>query len=166
MQSLPEYELPLEGVASGQISCASPYKYRSCNRANQSLVDDNSPATRAQESRQTSKMAVSYITDAGIALILSALIYRFLLYPVFFSPLSRIPNAHFTSPISPAWIIWKRFRETNNRTIHEAHKRLGPIVRLGPSEISVNCVEGGIKTVYGGGFEKHDWYPRVFGSFG
>jgi unspecific monooxygenase len=111
-------------------------------------------------------MAVSYVTGAGIALMLSALIYRFLLYPVFISPLSRIPSAHFISPISPAWIIWKRFRETNNRTIHEAHKRLGPIVRLGPSEISVNCVEGGIKTVYGGGFEKHDWYPRVFGSFG
>lgn len=54
----------------------------------------------------------------------------------------------------------------NNRTIQAAHERLGPIVRLGPSEISINCVEGGIKSVYTGGFEKHEWYPRVFGSLG
>ncbi|KLJ13509.1 unspecific monooxygenase [Blastomyces silverae] len=53
-----------------------------------------------------------------------------------------------------------------NRTIHKAHQKYGPIVRLGPSEISVNCVDGGIRTVYAGGFEKHDWYPRVFGAYG
>lgn len=110
-------------------------------------------------------MALSYATPAGIVL-LCALLYKYVLYPVFFSPLSKIPNAHPTAPISPLWIIWKRFRGQNNQTIHAAHERLGPIVRLGPSEISINCVEGGIKTVYGGGFEKHDWYPRVFGSYG
>ncbi|OAX85099.1 hypothetical protein ACJ72_00512 [Emergomyces africanus] len=53
-----------------------------------------------------------------------------------------------------------------NRTIHKAHQKYGPIVRLGPSEISINCVDGGIRTVYTGGFEKHDWYPRVFGAYG
>lgn len=54
----------------------------------------------------------------------------------------------------------------NNRTIQAAHEKLGPLVRVAPSEISVNCVEGGIKSVYTGGFEKHEWYPRGFGSFG
>lgn len=54
----------------------------------------------------------------------------------------------------------------NNRTVQAAHEQYGPIVRLGPSEISVNCVDGGIKSVYTGGFEKHEWYPRVFGSLG
>ncbi|KAL1970641.1 hypothetical protein VTN77DRAFT_4285 [Rasamsonia byssochlamydoides] len=111
-------------------------------------------------------MALSYATPLGIVLLCALLLYKYFLYPVLFSPLSKIPNAHPTAPISPIWIIWKRFRGQNNRTIHAAHERLGPIVRLGPSEISINCVEGGIKTVYGGGFEKHDWYPRVFGSYG
>ena len=50
--------------------------------------------------------------------------------------------------------------------MNEAHQKLGPIVRLAPSEISINCVDKGIKTVYSGGFEKHEWYPRVFGSLG
>ncbi|PGG99521.1 unspecific monooxygenase [Blastomyces parvus] len=53
-----------------------------------------------------------------------------------------------------------------NRTIHEAHQKYGPIVRLGPSEISINCVDGGIRTVYSGGFEKHAWYSRVFSAYG
>ncbi|KAL4806854.1 cytochrome P450 [Aspergillus unguis] len=94
------------------------------------------------------------------------LFYEFVVYPAFLSPLSKIPNAHWTASISPAWIIWKRFRGQNNRIIHAAHEEFGSIVRLGPSEISINCVDGGIKSVYTGGFDKHDWYPRVFGSFG
>lgn len=73
--------------------------------------------------------------------------YRFLVYPVFISPLSRIPPAHPTARISPAWILWTRYVGRENVTVYEAHKRLGPLLRLGPNEISVNCVEGGIKTV-------------------
>lgn len=111
-------------------------------------------------------MAISHIQIACILGALSAVIYKYILYPALLSPLARIPNAHFTAPISSAWITWRRFIATNNQTIQAAHEKLGPIVRLGPNEISINCVDGGIKTVYGGGFEKHDWYPRVFGSLG
>ncbi|PTU23270.1 hypothetical protein P175DRAFT_0475367 [Aspergillus ochraceoroseus IBT 24754] len=106
---------------------------------------------------------LTLITGISLALFL---LYKGVIYPGFLSPLSKIPNAHWTAPISPAWILWRRFRSQNNRTINAAHERLGPIVRLAPSEISINCVEGGIKSVYTGGFEKHEWYPRVFGSFG
>ncbi|KAL3463413.1 cytochrome P450 [Aspergillus heterothallicus] len=107
----------------------------------------------------------SLSTITAVTLVIF-LIYRGVVYPTFLSPLSKIPNAHWTASISPVWILWKRFWSLNNRTVHAAHERLGPIVRLAPSEISINCVEGGIKSVYTGGFEKHEWYPRVFGSFG
>ncbi|EEP81715.1 conserved hypothetical protein [Uncinocarpus reesii 1704] len=93
-------------------------------------------------------------------------VYKFIIFPAFLSPLSKVPNAHFTSSIAPFWILWKRFQMTGNRTIHEAHQKHGPIVRLAPTELSINCVDGGIRTVYAGGFEKHAWYPRVFGAFG
>ncbi|PLB55229.1 putative cytochrome P450 monooxygenase [Aspergillus steynii IBT 23096] len=106
---------------------------------------------------------VTAIAGASLALLL---LYKYILHPAFLSPLSKIPNAHWTAPISPLWMLWKRFQSKNNRTIHAAHESLGPIVRLSPSEISINCVEDGIKTVYSGGFEKHEWYPRVFGSLG
>jgi unspecific monooxygenase len=108
-------------------------------------------------------LSVTSLAAAGLAILV---ICKVIIYPVFLSPLSKIPNAHWSSPISPAWMLWRRFTSRNNRTIQAVHEKLGPIVRLGPSELSVNCVDGGIKSVYTGGFEKHDWYPRVFGSFG
>ncbi|KAJ5586863.1 uncharacterized protein N7459_002628 [Penicillium hispanicum] len=110
-------------------------------------------------------MALS-ITILAVALLVAVIFYKGVIYPAFLSPLAKIPNAHWSVSISPAWMLWKRFRMQNNRTIQASHERLGPIVRLGPSEISINCVDGGIKSVYTGGFEKHEWYPRVFGSLG
>lgn len=109
--------------------------------------------------------AFSTVVLASLALFVLYKTINYLAHAVFLSPLSKIPNAHWSAPIYPGWILWVRFRGRNNRTIHAAHERLGPVVRLGPSEISVNCVEAGIKTVYTGGFEKHGWY-RVFESFG
>ncbi|KAL4891664.1 cytochrome P450 [Aspergillus ambiguus] len=111
-------------------------------------------------------MAVSALTAVALVSFGVFFVYRVIVHPAFLSPLSKIPNAHWTAPISPAWILWKRFTSQNNRTIQAAHEKHGPIVRLSPSEISINCVENGIKSVYTGGFEKHDWYPRGFGSLG
>ncbi|KAK2861481.1 hypothetical protein FQN49_004157 [Arthroderma sp. PD_2] len=102
----------------------------------------------------------------AVAVLLAFGLYKFIIYPAFLSPLAKIPNAHFTSAFSPLWILWRRFRMTGNRTIHAAHMKHGPIVRLGPSEISINCYEGGLRTIYTGGYEKHEWYPRLFGSYG
>lgn len=80
------------------------------------------------------------------AAILYAL-YRFVIAPVFISPLSKIPAAHPTASFSPAWILWTRWCSRENATVLAAHERLGPLIRLGPNEISVNCVNGGIRTV-------------------
>lgn len=99
--------------------------------------------------------------------VLAALaIHKYILYPAFLSPLSKIPNAHPTSCISSAWILWVRLKRRENRTVHAAHEKHGPVVRLGPNEVSVNCVDGGIKTVYTGGFEKDDWYHNMFDNYG
>lgn len=97
--------------------------------------------------------------------VLSYAIYKYIIYPAFISPLSKIPNAHPSSPFSPLWILIKRFCEEENRTIHAAHVKHGDIVRLGPNEISVNCVDDGIRTIYTGGFEKWPWYHQ-FDNFG
>lgn len=99
-------------------------------------------------------------------LILSYLAYKYLIYPVFLSPLSKIPNAHFTSSFSPLWMLFKRHNEQENRAIHAAHVKHGNIVRLGPSEVSIACVDEGIRTVYSGGFEKWRWYPDQFANYG
>jgi hypothetical protein len=87
----------------------------------------------------------------------SYLLYKFFIYPAFLSPLAAIPNAHFTSPFSNGWITWQRFRGQPNKAIHDAHTRLGPVLRLGLTEISVNSVEG-LNVVYSGNFEKDKFY--------
>jgi hypothetical protein len=93
------------------------------------------------------------------------LIYKYILHPAFLSPLSKIPSAHFTSPFSNGWIQWQRLCGRENRAIHNAHQNLGPVVRLGKTELSVNSVEG-IKLVYSDGFDKHEWYSRAFDNYG
>jgi unspecific monooxygenase len=87
----------------------------------------------------------------------SYLLYKFFIYPAFLSPLAAIPNAHFTSAFSNGWITWQRFRGQPNKAIHDAHTRLGPVLRLGLTEISVNSVEG-LNVVYSGNFEKDKFY--------
>jgi hypothetical protein len=87
----------------------------------------------------------------------SYLLYKFFIYPAFLSPLAAIPNAHFTSSFSNGWITWQRFRGQPNKAIHDAHTRLGPVLRLGLTEISVNSVDG-LNVVYSGNFEKDKFY--------
>lgn len=114
-------------------------------------------------------MALSNSTPVvalGIVGILA--LYKFMIYPVFLSPLAKIPNAHASAGFSSAWIFWIRYVRREIMAIHHAHQKLGPVIRLGPNEISVNCVKGGIQTIYSGGFEKGtpqgNWY-HFFANF-
>lgn len=63
---------------------------------------------------------------------------------------------------SPLWILYHRSREEETPAVHAAHERLGPIIRLAPNEISVNSVDGGIRAVYAGGYQKGDWYDSLY----
>lgn len=110
-------------------------------------------------------MAISIpILAAGLLVALA--IYKFLIYPALFGPLAKIPNAHWSAPFSPLWIHNCRRLEKETFVTHEAHQRLGQVVRLAPEVISVNSVDGGIRTVYAGGYEKGDWYKNVFNNYG
>ena len=93
-------------------------------------------------------------------------VYKYFIYPVFLSPLSEIPNANPTSSFSPLWILSKRYKNKENDAIHNAHVKHGDIVRLGPNEVSIACVDDGIRTVYSGGLEKWAWYQNQFENYG
>ena len=113
-----------------------------------------------KEKNSTEHLAMAGVLGISMLAVVVLLVYRFLIYPSFVSPLSRIPAAHFTASWSPLWILWIRFTRVEVQTIHKAHLRLGPIVRLGPNEVSINCVDGGLRTVYAGGFEKPFFYDQ------
>ncbi|KOS48290.1 hypothetical protein ACN38_g683 [Penicillium nordicum] len=99
-----------------------------------------------------------------LLILTSYLIYHHVINPYFLSPLSSIPNAHFTSPLSGRWIDRKRSTGTEVLTIYALHQKHGPIVRLGPKELSVNSLHG-LRVIYTGAFEKHAFYNDVFVNF-
>ena len=111
-------------------------------------------------------MALPIIPLVALLLLCGFAAYQFLIYPIFISPLSKIPSAHWSAPFSPLWILNLRRCQKDTFAIHSAHERLGPIVRIAPNEVSVNSVDGGIRTIYSGGFEKGDWYKNIFSNYG
>lgn len=92
------------------------------------------------------------------------LIYHNVIDPYFLSSLSSIPNAHPTSPLSSWWINRQRNNGTEVLAIYALHQKHGPIVRLGPKELSVNSLHG-LKVIYTGAFEKHSFYNEAFVNF-
>lgn len=108
---------------------------------------------------------INFIVNGFAALILLSLLlvlYKRIIQTHFTSSISQVPAAHWSSHFSSLWILWIRYKECEVRTIYEAHQKLGPVVRLAPNELSVNCVKGGIQAIYAGGFEKHAWYSHAF----
>ena len=105
----------------------------------------------------------------AIVVILSSFIVGYVVYDVFFNPLSKIPRAHWSVSIPYVgdwWILFQRYMERSNDMIILAHENHGPVVRLGYNELSVNCVDDGIRTIYGGAWEKHEFYPNLFVAYG
>lgn len=107
---------------------------------------------------------VDGMTPVLAAIVVILLTYHFILHPSLISPLAKIPNAHWSVPYSRLWALSIRFNNRENRTLRAAHKRLGPVVRVAPNELSINDVDG-VRTVYHGGFDKPSWYA-VFDNYG
>jgi hypothetical protein len=103
-------------------------------------------------------------TGTAAIAIFVCLLYRYAIYPACLSPLASVPNAHWSVPFSRLWILRVRFVHWENRTLHAAHRRLGPIIRVGPNELSINDL-GSVRSVYQGGYEKPVWYS-VFDNYG
>ncbi|RDW76613.1 cytochrome P450 [Aspergillus mulundensis] len=103
---------------------------------------------------------------SALSLTILLPLYRFLLRPLFLSPLSKlkIPNAHYTSPLSHNWISSVRKAGEETRTVQCLHAKHGPVVRLSPDELSVNSLHG-LRVIYTGAFEKHRLYSDLFINF-
>lgn len=111
-------------------------------------------------------MGMPIIPVFAAVAIAALAVYKYVIHPAMISPLARIPNAHWSSSISPLYVLFHRQQQNDTTMLHDAHARLGPVVRLAPNEISINSVEGGIRSIYAGGFEKGKWYSNVFSNYG
>lgn len=110
-------------------------------------------------------MAVN-ILNSTIWAVLVLLLYPFVIHPAFLCPLAAIPAARWHARICPLWSLYIKWANIENRTLYQLHQELGPIILIGPAELSINCYEGGLKTVYVGGFPKTDFYAKRFTSYG
>lgn len=85
-------------------------------------------------------------------------LYQCIIHPLFLSPIANIPAVHPFAKISSLYMLWIRFWDNENDTVFAAHQKYGDVVRLGPQELSVNCIDDGVKTVYGKNFDRHSFY--------
>ena len=105
------------------------------------------------------------LTVVAISAALCLLTYGYLIQPAFLSPLSKLPTAHPLCSISKRWLDYQRKQQRECKTLYAAHQKHGPIVRLGPREVSVNSLEG-LRSIYTAGLEKDVFYSDKFENFG
>ncbi|PKY02461.1 cytochrome P450 [Aspergillus campestris IBT 28561] len=106
-----------------------------------------------------------HVSFIPLLAILGALIYRFLVYPLFVSPLSKIPAAHWSCRFCSIWIYWMRWTNQENRAVYDKHMKLGAAVLLGPNLLGINSFDDGVKKIYQGGFPKPPFYFNGFAIY-
>jgi hypothetical protein len=106
-----------------------------------------------QRSIALQSLTAMQVLFAALLVFLLLLVIRIGL-SAYLSPLNKTPNAHPSVPFIAFWMFWNRLQDRETRTVAEEFRKKGPIVRLGPNEIAVNVMDGGIKTVHNGGFYK------------
>ncbi|KAJ6789932.1 hypothetical protein PWT90_07560 [Aphanocladium album] len=101
--------------------------------------------------------AICFLLFLGLAAIL---VWKFIICPIYLSPLASVPAAHPLAKVTTAWIQWQRFQGREFEVITAALEKLGPYVRLGPQELAMNS-KPDMNAVYGVGkhnFDKHPSY--------
>lgn len=93
------------------------------------------------------------------------LVLAFGIYTYLTDPLRHIPGP-FLYRISKWRLAIDDFRACRTRTIHSLHAKYGPVVRIGPSEISFASLSA-LRQIYGAGsgFERTAFY-RMFDVYG
>nr|POE90189.1 cytochrome p450 monooxygenase gsff [Quercus suber] len=75
-----------------------------------------------------------------------------------------IPAPSVLCHFSNSWFSARRHSKPETKLLQTAHHELGPIIRLGPHEVSVASSEG-LRSVYTAGLDKHPWYVDEFINF-
>jgi hypothetical protein len=80
-------------------------------------------------------------------------------YRRYFHPLAKYPGP-FLASITRWWMVNEIWSGKHEEHIRELHKKLGPIVRIGPNEVAISDPQA-VKVIYstGGGFTKGNSIP-------
>ena len=75
------------------------------------------------------------------------------------SPVSKVPGPMHTR-FTSLWIKFQEFTANRRESVHRLHQIYGPVVRLGPNEVSFTSVDA-IREIYasgGSGYDKTEFY--------
>jgi cytochrome P450 len=89
---------------------------------------------------------------------ISTALFYFIIYPLYFHPLSKIPGPKICA-ITKYYILFKSWNEQRNRYVQSLHEKYGSIVRIGPNEIDIND-SSYLKDIYIGNFDKSSFYSQ------
>lgn len=118
------------------------------------------------EFSEANASTMSLLTAFGALLVLFWVIYHVFLFPAFFSPLSTVPSVHWSAKFSCIYSLCVRYKGTELSNLVEAHKEHGPLVQLGPKDLSVNCYQDGVLKIYDAGLGKPPAWYSMFNYFG
>ncbi|KAK6351316.1 hypothetical protein TWF718_004480 [Orbilia javanica] len=103
----------------------------------------------------SAKLKGSIPFEYAIEYPLLSLLFSFLacgialaIYRLFFSPLSSIPGPKLAAA-SGLWILYYDYKDQRTDTIMDLHLKYGPVVRLGPNEVSFTSTSA-VKDIYTG----------------
>jgi hypothetical protein len=98
---------------------------------------------------------------ASLPASIALLALSYIIYQRYLSPLHALPGPFFAS-LSTLWLAYAYYRGDWHIVSRRIHARYGPIVRVGPSVVSV-AEPAAIKTIYGVGtkFFKGQWYQHL-----
>lgn len=101
-----------------------------------------------------------------IGLATCLLLLSFKLFQAITSPLAKIPGPRY-SILTPVYLMLQEFTSKRRLYIHRLHQKYGPVVRLGPNEVSFTSLEA-LKEIYtsgGSGYDRTEFYT-LFKQFG
>lgn len=107
-----------------------------------------------------SQLPISVLAAIGLVLLVA---YHYLIAPVLHGHLSHIPGP-WLAKITTLQLGWYDLRLVRNDQIYEWHKKYGPIICIGPNEVSVSTLED-TQQVYSSTtrWEKSDYFDHFMG---
>jgi len=105
----------------------------------------------------SAKVVANWPIVIGISLLITV-VHEYIIYPFFTSPLAGVPGPKMYA-MTKWWMIWTDYSKKRTITIHEMHKKYGPIIRIAPNELAFTGEEP-MKVIYGAGtpFSKPAFY--------
>ena len=107
----------------------------------------------------------SFLAVLSISALLIATFHHYILHPLFFGPLSRVPGPKLYA-LTKWRLAWDDWTGQRTRAIHTLHLKHGPVVRIGPNEVHLNSLSA-LRTIHGAGsgFERTSFYA-MFDVYG